>query len=142
MGALASDSAYDKETERRGMVDGILNKYPAPEGAGYFCYSDGDFAYLPKTFFTSPTLRSTLPSSFSAVPRFLKSGLPMSLPVSSFTLPATSFAVPLILSSELEFITNNRIRDVSRLFVTSLIDLRVVSQRAVPIHRENEHSHD
>lgn len=63
--------------------------------------------YLPNTFFTSPTFRSTLPATFSAVPRSRKSGFPIALPVSSLTLPATSFAVPFTLSVVLEFINVN-----------------------------------
>ena len=49
--------------------------------------------YLPKTFFTSPTFRSTFPAIFSAVPRSLKSWFPVALPVSSLTFPTASFAV-------------------------------------------------
>ena len=59
--------------------------------------------YLPNTFFTSPTFRSTLPAIFSVVPRSSKLGFPTAFPVSSFTLPATSFAVPFTLSVVLEF---------------------------------------
>ncbi len=65
-------------------------------------------SYFPKTFLTSPTFRSTLPSTFSAVPRSLKVGLPSALPVSSFILPTASLAVPLILSFVLELIIVHR----------------------------------
>src|SRR6476661_4977632 len=63
------------------------------------------FTYFPKTFFTSPTFRSTLPPTFSAVPRSCKSWFPIALPVFSLTLPTASFAVPSILSCVLESIT-------------------------------------
>src|SRR4029077_8983208 len=60
--------------------------------------------YFPKTFFTSPTFRSTFPPTFSAVPRSRKSWFPIALPVSSLTLPTASFAVPSTLSCVLESI--------------------------------------
>jgi hypothetical protein len=73
------------------VVD-LDNRYPLP-----------NWLYLPNTFFTSPTFRSTLPAIFSVVPRSSKLGFPTAFPVSSFTLPATSFAVPFTLSVVLEF---------------------------------------
>jgi hypothetical protein len=60
--------------------------------------------YCPNTFFTSPTLRCILPPAFSAVPRSRKFGLPMALPVSSFTFPFASLIPPWILSFVLDFI--------------------------------------
>ena len=66
-------------------------------------YLTTELPYLPNTFFTSPTFRSTLPAIFSVVPRSSKLGLPTAFPVSSFTFPATSFAVPFTLSVVLEF---------------------------------------
>jgi hypothetical protein len=61
-------------------------------------------ALFTEYFFTSPTFRSSLPVTFSAVPRSCKLGFPIAFPASSLTLPVTSFVVPFILSVVLDFI--------------------------------------
>jgi hypothetical protein len=60
-------------------------------------------AYFPKTFFTSPILRSILPPAFSAVPRSRKSESPAASPVFSFIFPFASSIRPLILFLVLDF---------------------------------------
>ena len=60
------------------------------EAPGAQSAKSGAFSYFSKTFFTSPTFRSTLPPTFSAVPRSSKSWFPIALPVSSLTLPTAS----------------------------------------------------
>lgn len=59
----------------------------------------GNRSYLPKSFFTSPTLRCTLPPTFLAVPLSRRFRLATALPAVSFTLPAVSRARSLTLSS-------------------------------------------
>ena len=65
--------------------------------------------YCSKTFFISPTFFWTLPSTFSAVPRLRKSGFPTASPDFSFIVPTISLAIPLTLSSLLEFMPLFRI---------------------------------